>query len=226
MLTVLTSALSLLAVGVLPSALAPKDTAHAAETKAVAVWYLRPSDVPADQRYADGIAKVMAEAQRFYKQELGKTFRLDSPVVHVVEGQQPKSWYETNGGGDPYFRAVNNMRTELEARFHPDPTTVNVGLISAENPGAGGGGGGGWVVLSGHDADGAAGTDADGEAGIERWYGGMIHELGHAFGLPDSPSDDTTPMSGTGVYAYGPNIHFTQAQKDGILGGGYASILS
>lgn len=148
-------------------------------------------------------------------------------MVQVVEGQHPKSWYETNGGGDDYTRAINNMRAELNERFHPDPTTINVGLVSAENEGAGGGGGGGWVALSGHDADGAAGMDADGSAGIERWYGGMIHELGHAFGLPDSPSDDDTPMSGTGVYSYSPDkLHFTQSQKEGILNGSYASILS
>ncbi len=47
---------------------------------------------------------------------------------------------------------------------------------------------------------------------MNRWYGGMVHELGHAFGLPDSSSTDGTPMSAS-FYNY-PNTHFSQAQKN------------
>ena len=36
------------------------------------VFWLRPSDVPFDQRYPGGIGKVMIEAQKYYQQELGK----------------------------------------------------------------------------------------------------------------------------------------------------------
>jgi hypothetical protein len=34
----------------------------------------------------------------------------------------------------------------------------------------------------------------------------MVHELGHAFGLPDATSNDGTPMSAS-LYDY-PNTHF------------------
>ena len=56
----------------------------------------------------------------------------------------------------------------------------------------------------------------------------MVHELGHAFGLPDSTSTSTltdgTPMSAS-FYDY-PNTHFNQSQKNQILNGPYGSFLS
>jgi hypothetical protein len=95
-----------------------------------------------------------------------------------------------------------------------------VGEISAEGEGAGGGGGNGWVILCQHDADGAAGV---GGGSMNRWYGGMVHELGHAFGLPDSTYTDGTPMSAS-FYNY-PNTHFNQSEKTAILNGPYGSFL-
>jgi hypothetical protein len=193
--------------------------------KTVRVYWLKPSDVPFDQRYPDGIANVMREAQRYYKQELGKTFTLNDPVVEVVTGDQLRSWYEnTPNGGDRYWWSVTNMQNELIRKFglgSPDSRWLNVGEISAEGPGAGGGGGNGWVLMSGHDADGAAGTSGE---PMSRWYGGMVHELGHALGLPDSTSTDGTPMSAS-FYNY-PDTHFNQSQKNQILNGFYGSFLS
>ena len=192
-------------------------------TRTVRVWLLRPSDVPVDQRYPDGIAAVMREAQRYYQQELGKTFRLNEPVVQVVTGEHVKSWYEnTPNGPDRYWWSVFNMQQELLRRFNlgaPDNRWLNVGEVIAEGPGAGGGGGNGWVILCQHDADGAAGINGP----MNRWYGGMVHELGHAFGLPDSTSTDGTPMSAS-FYNY-PNTHFNQSQKNAILNGPYGSFL-
>jgi hypothetical protein len=194
-------------------------------TGTVRVFWLKPSDVAFDQRYPDGIAGVMNEARRFYQQELGVTFTLNNPVVEVVEGQHERAWYEnTPNGNEPYWWVVFNMQQELLARFGlraPDSRWLCVGEISAEKAGvSGGGGGNGWVILSGHDADGAAGINGP----MNRWYGGMVHELGHGFGLPDSTSTDGTPMSAS-FYNY-PNCHFNQQQKNGIRNGRYGTFLS
>jgi hypothetical protein len=191
----------------------------------VRVFWLKPTDVAFDQRYPDGIAGVMNEARRFYQQELGVTFTLNNPVAEVVEGLHDRAWYEdTPNGNQPYWWVVFNMQQELLARFGlraPDSRWLCVGEISAEKQGvSGGGGGSGWVILSGHDADGAAGINGP----MNRWYGGMVHELGHAFGLPDSTSTDGTPMSAS-FYNY-PNCHFNQQQKNGIRNGRYGSFLS
>ncbi len=194
-------------------------------TGTVRVFWLRPSDVTYDQRYPDGITGVMQEAQRFYRQELGVTFTLNTPAVEVVNGDHDRAWYEnTQNGDDPYWWVVFNMQQELLAKLAlraPDSRWLCVGEISAEKQNvSGGGGGGGWVILSGHDADGAAGING----AMNRWYGGMVHELGHAFGLPDSTSTDGTPMSAS-LYDY-PNCHFSQTQKNGILNGPYRTFLA
>ncbi|WP_436535678.1 cellulose-binding domain-containing protein [Actinoplanes sp. HUAS TT8] len=197
-----------------------------AATKTVRVFWLKPTDVTYDQRYPDGIAAVMREAQRYYKQEIGKTFTLNTTVVEVVNGEHDRNWYITTNctGSDHYWCVVQNMQQELMRRFGiaaQDSRWLCVGEISAEELNQSGGGASpGWVVLSGHDADGAAGVNG----AMNRWYGGMIHELGHGFGLPDSTSTDGTPMSGS-FYDY-PNTHFSQAQKNAILAGPYGSFLS
>lgn len=193
------------------------------EEKTVRVFWLRPSDVPFDQKYPDGIGKVMVEAQRYYQEELGKTFKLNDPIVETVVGDQKQTWYEnTPNGGDKYWWSVTNMQSELAKKFmlrNPDNRWLIVGEISAEGDGAGGGASPGWVILPQHDADGAAGKGGN----MNRWYGGMVHELGHAFGLPDSASTDGTPMSAS-FYEY-PNTHFSAAQKQSILNGGQKSFL-
>jgi hypothetical protein len=144
----------------------------------------------------------------------------------VVNGLHDTSWYINNNcsGSDHYWCVVFNGQAELQQRFglnSPDSRWLVVEEVSAEEVNqSGGGGGGGWVLLSGHDADGAAGVNG----AMNRWYGGMVHELGHAFGLPDSTSTDGTCMSGS-LYDY-PNCTFSQTQKNGILNGPYGSFLS
>lgn len=195
-------------------------------SKTVRVFWLKPTDVAFDQRYPDGIASVMREAQRYYEQELGRTFTLNNTVVEVVNGEHDRNWYITTNctGSDHYWCVVGNMHQELLRRLgigNPDSRWLCVGEISAEEPNQSGGGASvGWVTLSGHDADGAAGVNGP----MNRWYGGMVHELGHAFGLPDSTSTDGTPMSAS-FYDY-PNTHFSPAQKNSILSGPYGTFLS
>ncbi|HWS39363.1 MAG TPA: cellulose binding domain-containing protein [Actinoplanes sp.] len=214
--------------GVIPSSPGPGPSTSTGTppAKTVRVFWLKPTDVAFDQRYPDGIAAVMREAQRYYRQELGKTFTLNSTVVETVTGEHDRNWYITTNcsGSDHYWCVVGNMHQELMRRFgiaNPDSRWLVVGEISAEEANQSGGGASpGWVVLSGHDADGAAGVNG----AMNRWYGGMVHELGHAFGLPDSTSTDGTPMSAS-FYDY-PNTHFSQAQKNAILAGPYGSFLS
>ncbi|MCL6589269.1 MAG: cellulose-binding domain-containing protein [Firmicutes bacterium] len=194
----------------------PTPTNGVPPQKTVRVFWLKPSDVAYDQKIVDGIANVMKEAQRFYFQELGVTFRLNNPIVEVCNGDHPKVWYETDTSitTDPYWKSVFNGAAELKRKYglqDYDPRWVIVEEISAEGEGAGGGGGGHWVLLSEHDVLGAAGYNG----AMNRWYGGMAHELGHAFMLPDSTYTDGTPMSAS-FYSY-PNCHFTQAQKDAML---------
>ena len=70
-----------------------------------------------------------------------------------------------------------------------------------------------------HDADGAAGVNGP----MNRWYGGMVHELGHAFGLPDASSTDGACVSAS-LHDYR-NCTFNQQQRNGTLTGPDASFL-
>lgn len=180
----------------------------------VRVFWLIPSDVAYDQKIYDGMGNVMLEAQRYYQQELGKSFKLNNPIVEVVNGDHPANWYETNpigGSANSYWWTTQNMQAELMRKYSlgaPDPRWKIVGYISAVGNG---GGGSNWVILPKHDADGAGGYGG----AMGRWYGGMVHELGHAFGLPDATYTDGTPMSAS-FYDY-PNTHFSAAQKNSLL---------
>ncbi len=69
--------------------------------KTVRVFYLRPTDVPFDQRFPDGIAAVVLEAQKYYLEQLGVTFQVNDPVVEVVDGDHDANWYTTTPGSDP-----------------------------------------------------------------------------------------------------------------------------
>ena len=201
----------------------PADVSKEPEHGTVRVFYMHPSDVAYDATIPEGIANVMQETQRYFEQELGVTFKLNNPVVEVVEGERERSYYEnTPQWGEKYWYSVANMHIELRRRFDlgsPDDRWLIVSEISAEGEGAGGGANTGWVFLSEHDANGAAGRGG----AMERWYGGMVHEIGHAFGLPDSTQTDGTPMSGS-FYNY-PDCHFDEAQKSAILNGPYGHFL-
>jgi hypothetical protein len=186
-------------------------------TKTVRVFYILPSDVPLDSAYPKGIAKVMISSQKYFFKQCGFTFRLNNPICEVVKGTHPRSWYENTpnpaGSTDNYWFAVYNGMDDLKKTVPSVGTDGNrskwkiVEEVDAEGTGAGGGGGGGEVLLCKHDADGAKGYPKD----TARWCGGMCHELGHCFGLPDASHDDGTVMSAD-FYHWPVNCIFTTDQ--------------
>jgi hypothetical protein len=183
--------------------------------KTVRVFYIQPTDVAYNPKYVAGITSVMKSAQRYFMEQCKYTFKLSDPVVEVVKGTHPRSWYETNANDpDEYWWAVYNGREDLLKQVPSVKSDWNrsrwkiVFYIDAEGPQAGGGGGGGWVLLPKHDLDGALIYPRD----TARWVGGMVHELGHAFGLPDAQSTDGTVMSAS-FYGW-PNCVFTSAMAN------------
>ncbi|MBN1307214.1 MAG: T9SS type A sorting domain-containing protein [Chitinispirillaceae bacterium] len=180
--------------------------------KTVRVFYVHPNDVPLDSAYPIGIGKLMVSCQKWYLQKCGFTFRINNPVCEVVQGSHPRSWYENTpnpaGSTDRYWFSVFNGWDDL-LKLVPSITADRnhskwkiVLEMDAEGPGAGGGASPGEVLLPKHDADGAKGYPKD----TARWGGGMCHELGHCWGLPDANGDDGTIMSAA-LYAW-PNCTF------------------
>jgi hypothetical protein len=184
----------------------------------VKVFWLIPDDVHYDENmYVNiniGMGRVMLEAQNYYQQELGVTFKLNIPIVEVVDGDHPTNWYETTpiNGQEQKWWAGYNMRDEIMRKYNiaaPDPRWKVVSYISAQGHG---GEIDGWVMLPKGDVEGAGGYS---DEPMDRWVGGMVHELGHAFGLPDIYSSDGTPMSSS-FYNY-PDCHFSPEQKEILL---------
>ncbi|MBN2037995.1 MAG: T9SS type A sorting domain-containing protein [Chitinispirillaceae bacterium] len=176
--------------------------------KTVRVFLVVPNDRTADSSYPKGIAGVMKSSQKWWLGQCKYTFRLNEPVCEVIKGTHPHSWYATP---DSYWTIVNQGTDDLYSilpTVKADSRRARwklVVYVLAESPKDGGGGGGGWVGLPKHDCDGAKIYPRD----SARWCGGMCHELGHCFGLPDASSTDGTVMSAS-FYGW-PNCIFTSA---------------
>lgn len=173
--------------------------------KTVRVFYVLPSDVAFDSAYPKGIGKVMIASQKWYFQKCGFTFRLNNPICEVLKSPQPRSWFASV---DDYSTIIFHGLDEVN-RVYPaikaDTRRARwkiVSYVDAESPRCGGGAVPGWVGLPKHDADGAKGYPKD----TARWCGGMCHELGHLWGLPDASGDDGTIMSAA-LYIW-PNCTF------------------
>ena len=97
--------------------------------KTVRVFWVKPSDVAYDKRFPEGIAKVVLEAQKYYLQELGKTFRLNNPIVEVDSNSRNAEWFYTHqpsAEGDKAYYAAFNGYYELQKNHGLDPQFGNL----------------------------------------------------------------------------------------------------
>lgn len=117
----------------------------------VRVFYIRPTDVAENPKYATGIASVMKDAQKYYLDQCKFTFRLNEPVVEVVQGSHPRSWYEkTQSGSDSHWWTVNNGQADLLNRvpsLKADGNRRRWKIVFYIDAAGNGGGGVGWVLL-------------------------------------------------------------------------------
>ncbi|MBN1307215.1 MAG: hypothetical protein JXA18_04820 [Chitinispirillaceae bacterium] len=162
--------------------------------KIVRVFYVLPSDVSLDSAYIVGMENIMRESQNYYLDQCGFTFRLNNPIVEVVKSSHPTSWFASV---DDYATIIFHGKDEVNEAFPAVKADSRcrrwktVDYVHAESPHCGGGAQPGWVGLPRHDADGASIYPRE----KARWCGGMCHELGHLWGLPDATHDDGTVMS-------------------------------
>ncbi len=154
--------------------------------KSVRVVYLVSADRPVREDYAKAIETAAQDLQVWYGKQLdGATFRLNDPVVEVVQSDKNADWfynhpdgrYEDNWG---FNNGLAEARRLVGARQgHPD----YVWVIYSDGPGNKGRGGGGVTVLPEDDLLGLIGKHPT-QKSVKRWIAGLGHELGHAFGLP------------------------------------------
>jgi hypothetical protein len=186
-----------------------------------------PTDRPERADYALALERAARHAQTWYREHLGtgETFRVHDPVVEIVAGAHPASWYATNDTGGSFDSWwFDNTRDELMAltgAVLDDPQNGWVFYADSDSVCGqmGGASAGGIATLPANDLRGLAG-----EAGVKtcpddpdswytdppcRWVGGLALMLAYGFGLSappgcdaGEPTCDEGALTWAGFYVY------------------------
>ncbi len=180
--------------------------------------YLVSADRKARTDYKNAIAYAIGDVRWWYKQKLGGTFTW-AGSVEVAQSDKNASWFGTNNaaslGDDAYYENVLAETSHLLKVRRDDANWVWV--IYCDGPGNKGRGGNGVCIMPEDDLLGLTGAHPT-QRRIERWRGGLAHELGHALGLPHPPTERTTASTdGNSImwlgYTKYPSTYFTEADK-------------
>jgi hypothetical protein len=167
--------------------------------------YFVPNDVPLDPTYKQRLSQLILWSQNFYKQNMNsngygsKTFGLFTETANpnnvkivVIHGAYPHTAYTYNDR--------SKMDAEINAYFANNPaqkTSDHMLIITAVTNEATAdvpfyGVGRSCYALDYSDFDikylGTTGTNGD---KFTKWFGGMVHELGHGLNLPHSHQTNT-----------------------------------
>lgn len=228
-----------------------RASAAAAESSAqgarqVRVIYLVPSDRNVRADYQNEAAKAISNLQRFYRDQLGGglAFSLHAPAVEVYQTPHAAAFYSTGSGSGSFWGRVLDDGFALTGGGFNDPNNRWVFYVDAD-PACGQGIGGtqGVALLAANDLRGLTGqpnvplcpNEPPDRFGVNRWVGGLGHELGHTFDLPHPPGCDAGHCSGgshaanslmwTG-YAIYPNTYLLDENKAQLLATSFFNVLS
>jgi hypothetical protein len=214
----------------------------AAAAKQVRVIYLVPSDKSVRADYQGAIANAISDLQGFYQNQMGGyTFALHAPSVEVYQTTHATAFYTTGFNSRPggFYESVLADGFALTGGGFDDPNNrwifyVDVDIACGQYTG----GTNGIAVLPANDLRGLTSqptvptcpSDHPSSLSINRWIGGLGHELGHALGLPHPPGCDNGNCAG-GPHAYNslmyvgyasyPNTHLLDENKSILLAGGF-----
>ena len=222
---------------------------HVAQgTRQVRVIYLVPSDKNVRADYQNEIAKAISDLQRFYREQLGGglAFSLHAPAVEVYQTPHAASFYSTGDNARPggFFEGVLADGFALTGGGFNDPNNRWVFYVDAD-PACGQGIGGtqGVALLAANDLRGLTGqanvpvcpNESPDTFGVNRWVGGLGHELGHTFNLPHPPGCDAGHCTGGSFaanslmyfgYAFYPNTYLLDENKTQLLATNFFNVLS
>ena len=175
--------------------------------RSVRVIYAAPSDREFLADYSEAIHNAIVDVQSWYRRELGGlTFSLSSAAPEECQLDQPHDFYARYSwqrvlDGVQHCAPVQGFSSDHVWVVYPDVVTECSPTGSAgdgiDGYGELGRGGPGLTMLSGYDLE---GLNEPGDyiycgegpypGPLERWIGGLGHELAHAFGLLHPPGCD------------------------------------
>lgn len=223
-------------------------TPSAQASKQVRMIYLVPSDKNVRADYQNAIANAISDLQGFYRNQMGSeyTFSLHAPIVEVYQLSHTSAFYSTEYNSRPggFYENVLGDGFALTGGGFDDPSNrwifyVDADLICGQYTG----GTNGIALLPANDLRGLTNQptvpicpgDSSGDYGVNRWIGGLGHELGHALGLPHPPGCDNGHCA-DGLfaynslmyagYAYYPGTYLLADNKSMLLAGGFFSALA
>lgn len=195
----------------------------------VRVLYVRPTDRAFDPAYSAAIGNAVTSIQSFYRAQLGgKSFTVATTTPEQCLLPHDSAYYVA-GAWDKVYNDVQACAPVGYA----SPTTTWVLYVDVIDspclPGRLGAGTTGITMMPRADLEGLIGHTAYDACGgaytapIDRWIGGLGHELGHAFGLAHPaacdaglPSCDTFALMWLGYSTY-PDAHLRDDDKATLL---------
>lgn len=214
----------------------------------VRVIYLVPSDKNIRADYQNEIARAISDLQRFYRDQLGGglTFSLHAPSVEVYRTPHAAAFYSTgdNARAGGFFEGVLADGFALTGGGFNDPNNRWVFYVDADQACVQYiGGTQGVALLAANDLRGLTGqvnvpvcpNEFPDTHGVNRWVGGLGHELGHTFDLPHPPGCDGGRCAGGSLaanslmwtgYALYPNTYLLDENKARLLATNFFNLLS
>jgi hypothetical protein len=217
-------------------------------SKQVRLIYLVPADKSARADYTSAIANAISNLQNFYRNQMGAgyTFSLHSPIVEVYQTPHSAAFYSTgaNSRAGGFYENVLADGFALTGGGFNDPNNrwifyIDADLICGQYTG----GTSGIALLPANDLRGLTSqptvpicpSDHSSVLSVNRWIGGLGHELGHALNLPHPPGCDSGACTG-GQYAYNslmyigysiyPNTYLLDENKPTLMATGFFKVLS
>jgi Calx-beta domain/Carboxypeptidase regulatory-like domain len=225
-----------------------ETTPLAQGSKQVRLIYLVPSDKNIRADYQNAIANAISELQVFYRSQMGSgyAFSLHSPTVEVYQTPHTAAFYSTGNNSRPggFWESVVGDGFALTGGGFNDPNNrwifyIDADLICGQYTG----GTSGVALLPANDLRGLTHQstvpicpgDPSTLLSVNRWIGGLGHELGHALNLPHPPGCDNGNCTG-GQHAYNslmyvgysiyPNTYLLNEDRTTLLAGGFFNVLS
>jgi hypothetical protein len=186
--------------------------------KSVRVIYTKPTDKSFNHQALKEITNAALIVHYWYYENLGdKTFRLNTPIVEMIEGEHTENWY-INTSGNPWGYIWNwweNTRVEIKAKLGTNNWDMNYRIpiyTHVSKPQGGSGAANyGYFVVDDKDIEGLLGNTNE---PVPRWWGGFAHELGHCFDCPDHSVANC--LMSAAMYRF-PNCNLCNSCKNDVL---------